>query len=206
MEELYKQIRHNVYQNLDIARNITDDELYSVIDSCIYDASRQKIISIRQKEELRNRIYNSIKKLDILQELLENPDITEITKNKKRVIVLNKSDLADENESKKWVDYFKKQGVSAVITDSNTGKGVQNVIKEIENLNLETLLMIILTIVFTLISVKFVLLSAKITKNFLVLEGTVLLVLVTIVLNYINVSWTSISTKLNLLMVIISIL
>lgn len=61
MEELYKQIRHNVYQNLDIARNITDDELYSVIDSCIYDASRQKIISIRQKEELRNRIYNSIK-------------------------------------------------------------------------------------------------------------------------------------------------
>lgn len=79
-------------------------------------------------------------------------------------------------------------------------------LKEIENLNLETLLMIILTIVFTLISVKFVLLSAKITKNFLVLEGTVLLVLVTIVLNYINVSWTSISTKLNLLMVIISIL
>lgn len=79
-------------------------------------------------------------------------------------------------------------------------------IKKIENLNLETLLMIILTIVFTLISVKFVLLSAKITKNFLVLEGTVLLVLVTIVLNYINVSWTSISTKLNLLMVIISIL
>lgn len=58
----------------------------------------------------------------------------------------------------------------------------------------------------SLISVKFVPLSAKITKNFLVLEGTVLLVLVTIVLNYINVSWTSISTKLNLLMVIISIL
>ena len=101
MEELYKQIRHNVYQNLDIARNITDDELYSVIDSCIYDASRQKIISIRQKEELRNRIYNSIKKLDILQELLENPDITEIMVNGKDNIFYEKSGYIE-----KWNKHF----------------------------------------------------------------------------------------------------
>ena len=101
MEELYKQIRHNVYQNLDIARNITDDELYSVIDSCIYDVSRQKIISIRQKEELRNRIYNSIKKLDILQELLENPDITEIMVNGKDNIFYEKSGYIE-----KWNKHF----------------------------------------------------------------------------------------------------
>lgn len=101
MEELYKQIRHNVYQNLDIARNITDDELYSVIDSCIYDASRQKIISIRQKEELRNRIYNSIKKLDILQELLENHDITEIMVNGKDNIFYEKSGYIE-----KWNKHF----------------------------------------------------------------------------------------------------
>lgn len=101
MEELYKQIRHNVYQNLDIARNITDDELYSVIDSCIYDVSRQKIISIRQKEELRNRIYNSIKKLDILQELLENHDITEIMVNGKDNIFYEKSGYIE-----KWNKHF----------------------------------------------------------------------------------------------------
>ena len=101
MEELYKQIRHNVYQNLDIARNITYDELYSVIDSCIYDASRQKIISIRQKEELRNRIYNSIKKLDIFQELLENPDITEIMVNGKDNIFYEKSGYIE-----KWNKHF----------------------------------------------------------------------------------------------------
>ena len=101
MEELYKQIRHNVYQNLDIARNITDDELYSVIDSCIYDASRQKIISIRQKEELRNRIYNSIKKLDILKEFLENPDITEIMVNGKDNIFYEKSGYIE-----KWNKHF----------------------------------------------------------------------------------------------------
>ena len=72
-----------------------------MIDSCIYDASRQKIISIRQKEELRNRIYNSIKKLDILQELLENPDITEIMVNGKDNIFYEKSGYIE-----KWNKHF----------------------------------------------------------------------------------------------------
>lgn len=95
----------------------------------------------------KRRIIEELRLIDIVVELVDaripiasrNPDIAEITKNKKRVIVLNKSDLADENESKKWVDYFEKQGISAVITDSNTGKGVQNVIKKVENLMSEEL-------------------------------------------------------------------
>lgn len=95
----------------------------------------------------KRQIIEELRLIDIVVELVDaripiasrNPDIAEITKNKKRVIVLNKSDLADENESKKWVDYFEKQGISAVITDSNTGKGVQNFIKEVENLMSEEL-------------------------------------------------------------------
>ena len=95
----------------------------------------------------KRKIIEELRLIDIVVELVDaripiasrNPDMAEITKNKKRVIVLNKSDLADENESKKWVDYFEKQGISAVITDSNTGKGVQNVIKEVENLMSEEL-------------------------------------------------------------------
>ena len=95
----------------------------------------------------KRKIIEELRLIDIVVELVDaripiasrNPDIAEITKNKKRVIVLNKSDLADENESKKWVDYFEKQGISAVITDSNTGKGVQNVIKKVENLMSEEL-------------------------------------------------------------------
>lgn len=81
MEELYMRIRKQVYERLDIGRDISDRELYQVIDSCIYDESRNIVISIRQKEELRQRLYNSIKKLDILQELLEDDSITEIMVN-----------------------------------------------------------------------------------------------------------------------------
>ena len=51
-----------------------------------------------------------------------------------KLIVFNKSDLADQKETLKWVQFYKKQGIPAVITDSNSGRGIQDVIKEVEKL------------------------------------------------------------------------
>ena len=104
MEGLYHTIRHKVYQNLDVGHDITDDELYQVIDRCIYEESREKIISIRQKEELRSRLYNSIKKLDILQELLDDDEITEIMVNGTECIFYEK-----QGRIKKWDRQFESE-------------------------------------------------------------------------------------------------
>ena len=104
MEGLYQTIRHKVYQNLDVGHDITEDELYQVIDRCIYEASREKIISIRQKEELRSRLYNSIKKLDILQELLDDDEITEIMVNGTECIFYEK-----QGRIKKWDRQFESE-------------------------------------------------------------------------------------------------
>ena len=59
MDELYIKLRKHVYERLDIGRDVADSELYEVIDACIYDESRNNVISIRQKEELKQRLYNS---------------------------------------------------------------------------------------------------------------------------------------------------
>ncbi len=91
MEELYMKIRKLVYERLDIGRDIADSELYQVIDTCIYEESRNIVISIRQKEELKKRLYNSIKKLDILQELLEDDSVTEIMVNGSDNIFIERS-------------------------------------------------------------------------------------------------------------------
>ncbi len=90
----------------------------------------------------RRQIIEDLKLVDIVIELLDaripmasrNPDIGEITKNKKKIIVLNKCDLADEKESKRWVSYFENKGIPAVLVDSNTGKGINNFIKRIEKI------------------------------------------------------------------------
>lgn len=88
----------------------------------------------------RRQIIEDLKIVDIVIELLDaripissqNPDIAEIIKEKKKIVVLNKCDLADEKENQKWLAYFENKNIPAVLVDSNSGKGIDNVVKKIE--------------------------------------------------------------------------
>lgn len=90
----------------------------------------------------KKQIIEDLKLIDVIIEILDaripissqNPDIRQITSNKKKIIVLNKSDLADEKETRKWVEYFKKQGIVAIPTDSNLGKGTKETLRAVQNL------------------------------------------------------------------------
>lgn len=90
----------------------------------------------------KKQIIEDLKLIDVVVEILDaripkssqNPDLQEWTKNKKKIIVLNKSDLAEDNKSKQWIEYYKKQGIPAVLTDSNSGKGINETIREIEKI------------------------------------------------------------------------
>ena len=88
----------------------------------------------------RKQITEDLKLVDVVVEILDaripissqNPEIRQIVQNKKKIVVLNKCDLSDENDNKKWMEFFIKQGNKAVLVDSNTGKGVNEVIKQIQ--------------------------------------------------------------------------
>ena len=93
----------------------------------------------------KKQIIEDLKLIDIVVEVIDaripkssrNPDLASWTKDKKKIIVLNKYDLADEVENKKWINYFQKQGISVVLTNSVTGDGINNVIKEITKVGAE---------------------------------------------------------------------
>lgn len=88
----------------------------------------------------KRQIIEDLKLIDVVVELLDsriplasqNPDIKKIIGNKKKIIALNKCDLSDEKENKKWVQHFKNEGITAVLTDSNSGNGINNLVREIE--------------------------------------------------------------------------
>ena len=90
----------------------------------------------------KKQIQEDLKLIDVVIEILDariplssqNPDIAEWTKNKKKIIILNKSDLADEKQNERWVEYYKKQGIVAILTDSNSGKGIPETIRQIEKI------------------------------------------------------------------------
>ena len=90
----------------------------------------------------KQQIIQDLKLIDIVIELLDaripissqNPNIAEITKNKNKIVVLNKCDLADDKQNKLWTEYFNKKGTPAVLTDSNSGRGIDECIRKIEEI------------------------------------------------------------------------
>ena len=90
----------------------------------------------------KRQIIEDMKLVDVVIELLDaripkssrNPDIQGMLKNKKKIVILNKSDLADEKETKKWIEYLKKKNILAIDVDSNQGKGIKQVSQAIEKI------------------------------------------------------------------------
>lgn len=80
-------------------------------------------------------MQEDIKLIDLIIELVDariplssrNPDIDELGKNKYRIILLNKSDLADPSGNEKWEQYFKQKGFFVLQINSKTGAGMKSI-------------------------------------------------------------------------------
>lgn len=81
MDHLKEALRHKVIEQIDLSRDISDEELLDIIDGELISCSKSQYISMQEKQRLRKEIFNSIRRLDILQELIDDPAITEIMVN-----------------------------------------------------------------------------------------------------------------------------
>lgn len=83
----------------------------------------------------KRMMQEDIKLIDLVIELVDarlplssrNPDIDELGKNKARLILLNKHDLADEKINDAWVEYFKNKGIHAVKINAKNGSGLKSI-------------------------------------------------------------------------------
>ena len=89
----------------------------------------------------KRMMQENISLIDLVIELIDariplssrNPDIDELGKNKARLILLNKSDLADERANKLWMEYFRKQDFHVLEINARSGKGlkaIQGMVRE----------------------------------------------------------------------------
>ncbi len=84
----------------------------------------------------RRLISENLKLVDLVVELLDaraplssrNPEIDGICGQKPRLLILNKSDLADPNENEAWLSYFKEKGLPALLFDSVHSKSTKQVV------------------------------------------------------------------------------
>ncbi len=90
----------------------------------------------------KKEIKENLKLVDVVVELLDaripyssqNPDMDEIAGGKPRVIALNKSDLAEESVTRKWIEYFNTKGYPAVAVDSVSGKGLKELERSVREI------------------------------------------------------------------------
>ena len=90
----------------------------------------------------KRKIAESLKLIDIVAEIVDarvpqssrNPDLDELVLSKPRIIILNKSDMADPNKTREWIDFYKKQNIFALSVDCKSGKGVNLFVPTIKNI------------------------------------------------------------------------
>lgn len=96
-------------------------------------------------KKTKELVRNNLKLVDVVVELLDaripfsskNPDIDKLAGNKPRVVILNKSDLADRDKLNRWINYYKQRGVKAIPVDTMKGSGLNKLVEECKNVTKE---------------------------------------------------------------------
>ena len=97
MNEKKKRIQESLFSKLDFTKEFSDEEIYDLIDAELFAFSKNEYISLEERQSIRTEIFYAMRKLDVLEELLADPSITEIMINGKDAFFVEK-----EGRLTKW--------------------------------------------------------------------------------------------------------
>jgi len=90
-KKLLDELRSEVREALSGFEQIGDDELYDCIEQAVAGVAGRQYLPLGQRIDLKNRLFDSFRRLDILQELVDDPEVTEIMVNGKDHIFVERS-------------------------------------------------------------------------------------------------------------------
>ncbi len=90
----------------------------------------------------RRLIEDNLKMIDVVVEILDarvpysgrNPNFDDILKNKPRLLVMNKADLADKDRTNQWIEWYRARGIKVIPISCTTGQGINKVLSEAREL------------------------------------------------------------------------
>ena len=89
--EMKQHIRQRVLETMDFTREVKDSEVIGALDEYIAEEARKTYIGVKDRQKLRKDVFNSLRRFDILQDLLEDESVTEIMVNGPDVIFIEKN-------------------------------------------------------------------------------------------------------------------
>jgi len=97
-DSLQKRLQVRLREQLHDCGQMGDEQLHSLIDEALQEAAQQEYLPLRRRLELKRRLFDGFRRLDILQELVDNPEITEIMVNGKDHIFIEKKGVVSRWE------------------------------------------------------------------------------------------------------------
>ncbi len=117
LDEVRKQLRDELRENIDYSREVPDEEMWELIDGLLIREGKRQTLSLEEKAWLRKELFHAVRKLDVLQELIDNAEITEIMINGPEHIFIEQkgklSRLEQKFESKEKLEDIIQQIVAA---------------------------------------------------------------------------------------------
>ena len=89
--ETFRILRQMLMEHLDLSRELTDKEILEQIDELLLDQGQKVHIALKDKVILRQELFYSVRKLDVLQELVEDESVTEIMVNGPETIFIERN-------------------------------------------------------------------------------------------------------------------
>lgn len=99
-EEEIRHLQKRIMDRMDMTKELADDEVYGLVEEILEEYTRERMLALREREKLGQFLFNSLRKLDVLQELLEDSAITEIMVNGAEHIFYEKGGRVFESEKR----------------------------------------------------------------------------------------------------------
>ena len=118
-DSLQKRLQVRLREQLHDCGQMGDEQLHSLIDEALQEAAQQEYLPLRRRLELKRRLFDGFRRLDILQELVDNPEITE-----------NKAQVKQTEHEIQWL-------ASEINTKKLTEKNIAEYKHQIKKMELE---------------------------------------------------------------------
>ncbi len=97
-EEKRRNLKERLLESIDYSRESSDEEICELIDEMLVREGRERPFSLSERRRLRKELFHAVRKLDVLQELVDNPQVTEIMINGPDRIFIEKNGRLFESE------------------------------------------------------------------------------------------------------------
>ena len=91
VSEYFAALKEQILERVDLSREVPDEEMQDLIDEVVLSCGREQHLTLNEKCRLKKELFHALRKMDVLQELLDEPEVTEIMVNGMDGIFLEKN-------------------------------------------------------------------------------------------------------------------